>query len=208
MKTLTKLLFVAFSLLFVLACSKSSDDLLSVDLKSGNLGADKTHETKMVTVPFKANFTVWRALPPGTGECGEGSARETMMMKGEGDATHLGQIQEIFMTFCTAPTPDVILPINYWFVETGKFVAANGDELHFVIESGQIMPYTGDDSKYQLRFDDDMVFIGGTGRFEGASGSAKTNAYVHAGSNDNDGEDPFYTDFIMNEGTLTLVKGK
>ena len=87
-----------------------------------------------------------------------------------------------------------------------KFVAANGDEL-YVNANGQIMLYTGDNPEYQFYFNDDLVFIGGTGRFEGASGSAKTNAYVHAGSTDNDGDDPFYTDFFMEEGTLTLKKG-
>ena len=207
MKILNKLLIAVISLIMLIACTEQSDEIFSGDLKSGNLGADKSHETEMVTVPFKATFTVWRALPPGTGECAEGSSRETMMMKGKGEMAHLGQLAEIFMTFCTAPTPEVIFPINYWFVETGKFVAANGDELYFTGE-GQIMPYSGDNPEYQLQFNDELVFIGGTGRFEGASGSAKTNAYVHAGSTENDGDDPFYTDFFINEGTIDLMKGK
>ncbi|WP_163709468.1 hypothetical protein [Mangrovibacterium lignilyticum] len=200
MKALHKFLFVAFSIGLLLACSNSQDEILSGKLKSANLGADKSSEVKMVTVPFKATFTVWRALPPGTGECEPGSARETMMMKGSGQMAHLGQIKEIYMTFC------VISDGSYSFVEPGKFVAANGDELYFIGE-GQVLPYTGDNVEYQAQFNDEFSFIGGTGRFEGASGSAKTNAYVHAGSTDNEGDDPFYTDFFITDGTITLKKG-
>jgi len=205
MKTLKLFGITIIGLLLMYACEKPDDQLMLEE--NFTLKGDFGNVDNEVSLPFKAKFTVWRALSPGTGECEEGSSRETMMMKGKGEMAHLGQLAEIFMTFCTAPTPEVIFPINYWFVETGKFVAANGDELYFVIESGQIMPYTGDDPEYQVYFNDDLVFIGGTGRFEGASGSAKTNAYVHAGSTENDGDDPFYTDFFMKEGTLTLKKG-
>jgi len=202
MKSLNKLLIAALSVILILACTKTLDEDLAGDLKKGTLGAEKNSEEKMVTVPFKAEFTVWRALPPGTGECEEGSSRETMMMKGDGKIAHMGKLKEIFMTFCTNSVG------SYSFVEPGKFVAANGDELYFIVEEGQIMLYTGDNPEYLFYFNDDIIFIGGTGRFEGASGSAKTNAYVHAGTTANDGDDPFYTDFIMNEGTLTLKKGK
>ena len=201
MKTLNYFLIVAVCLSLCYSCSDTFEESTS-ELKSGELGADKSHETKMVTVPFKAEFTVWRALPPGTGECEAGSARETMMMKGKGKAAHLGQLNEIYMTFCVNLSNSM-----YSFVEPGKFVAANGDELHFIGE-GQVLPYTGDNPKYQAQFNDELIIIGGTGRFEGASGSAKTNAYVHGGSTDNDGDDPFYTDFFMTEGTITLKKGK
>lgn len=46
-----------------------------------------------------------------------------------------------------------------------------------------------------------MTFTGGTGRFEGASGEAMTNAFVH------DGTDEWRTDFFP-AGNLILVKGK
>ena len=203
MKTLKLFGITIMGILLMYACEKQDDEIISANdvfLKNGELGADKTDET--VTVPFKATFTVWRALPPGTGECEEGSSRETMMMKGDGEMAHLGQLKEIFMTFCTYSDA------SYSFVEPGKFVAANGDELYFIIDKGQIMLYEGGtDPEYLLYFNDDLTFIGGTGRFESASGIAKTNAYVHAGTTDNDGDDPFYADFFMNEGTLTLVKG-
>ena len=204
MKTLKFFGITLIGIMLLYACEKQDDEIISANdvfQKSGELGAN--HETEMVTVPFKATFTVWRALPPGTGECEEGSSRETMMMKGEGEMAHLGQLREIFFTFCTnsqgAYSNSSIGVLN-------KFVAANGDEL-YVNANGQIMLYTGDNPEYQFYFNDDLIFTGGTGRFVGASGSAKTNAYVHAGTTDNDGDDPFYTDFFMNEGTLTLMKG-
>ena len=204
MKTLKLIGITLIGIMLLFACEKQDDEIISANdvfQKSGELGAN--HETEMVTVPFKATFTVWRALPPGTGECEEGSSRETMMMKGEGQMAHLGQLREIFFTFCTNSQGAYS---NSSIGVPNKFVAANGDEL-YVNANGQIMLYTGDNPEYQFYFNDDLVFIGGTGRFEGASGSAKTNAYVHAGSTDNDGDDPFYTDFFMEEGTLTLKKG-
>lgn len=198
MKTLSKLLFVVFSFVFVLACSKTSDDILPADLKSSNLGADKTHETKTVTVPFKAHFSVWRATAPGEGEaCDEGLFRENMA--GGGEMTHLGEMTTS-MSFCVNGSD-----FSYAFTDVGTFVAANGDELYFSVPTGQIFPYTGDDPFYNLAFNDEMIFMGGTGRFEGATGTAMTNAFVHMGSGDE--SDPFRTDFFS-EGTLTLVKGK
>ena len=199
MKTLSKLLLVAFSMLFVVACSKTSDDLLNTDLKSGNLGADKTHETKMVTVPFKADFTVWHAAPTGSGEpcTGENALfRETM--KGEGEITHLGAIKT-WMTFC------VFSDFSYAFTELGYFVAANGDTLFINIPEGQIIIGGSDLEGYSGYFNDTMYFAGGTGRFDGASGYALTRAYP-VFDNPETPEDEFFTDFFS-DGTLTLVKG-
>lgn len=205
MKTIKLLSVVLLSLFLFTACDDSTDafeseqSLFEVDNMASKSRIEKS-------LPLKATFTVWRAEAPGSQSCDVGFS-ETMMLKGNGKMTHLGQLQELFMRFCSMPTPEVIFPVNYSFIETGKFVAANGDELHCIIESGQIWPYTGDNPKYQLYFNDDILFIGGTGRFKGASGWAKTNAYVHPGTTDNDGEDPFYTDFFINEGELIIIPG-
>ncbi|WP_340114002.1 hypothetical protein [Maribellus mangrovi] len=200
MKTFSKLLFVVFSVLIVMACSKSSDDLLNVDLKSGNLGADKIHETKTVTVPFKADFTVWHAAPTGSGEpCDMPNAIFRETMKGSGEITHLGEITT-WMTFC------VFSDFSYAFTELGYFVAANGDSLFINIPEGQIIPGGSDLEGYSGYFNDTMYFAGGTGRFEGASGYALTNAYPVFDNSETE-EDEFFTDFFS-EGILTLVKGK
>ncbi|WP_027137642.1 hypothetical protein [Gaetbulibacter saemankumensis] len=205
MKTIKLLSVALLSLFLFTGCEDITDE---INTEQSLLEKDYLHSKSSVekSLPFKATFTVWRAEAPGSQPCDAGSS-ETMVMKGNGESIHLGQLQEIFMRFCSAPTPEVIFPVNYWFIETGKFVAANGDELHFVIESGQIWPYNGDNPDYQLHFNDDLIFTGGTGRFKGASGSAKTNAYVHAGTTDNEGDDPFYTDFFINIGRLIIIPG-
>ena len=200
MKTLSKLLLVVFSLLFVFSCSKSQDDILSPDLKSGNLGADESHESKTVTVPFKADFTVWHAAPTGSGEvCDMPNALFRETMAGSGEITHLGKITT-WMTFC------VLGDLSYTFTELGYFVAANGDSLFIDIPHGQIIPGGSDLEGYSAYFNDTMYFVGGTGRFDGASGYALTNAYP-VFDDDQTPEDEFFTDFFS-EGTLTLVKGK
>jgi len=100
------------------------------------------------------------------------------------------------MTFCCDVTT------GYYYNTVGSFVAANGDVLDFTIPEGQIVPNDEDNSAYyQTKFNDPIIFTGGTGRFEGASGMAYTHAYVH------DGADEWRTDFFS-KGTLILVKGK
>ena len=90
---------------------------------------------------------------------------------------------------------------SYWDAKC-TFVAANGDELYAIIPTGQILTNEGDNSDYyQTHFNDNMYFDGGTGRFEGASGEAKTNAFVH------DVPEDWHTDFFIT-GELILMKGK
>jgi hypothetical protein len=87
------------------------------------------------------------------------------------------------------------------------FIAANGDELYAAVPIGQIVPNDeANSSYYQNKFNDPMIFTGGTGRFENAEGEAMTNAYVHNDA-DGDGSDAWRTDFFST-GTLVLVKGK
>ena len=89
---------------------------------------------------------------------------------------------------------------------TGKFVAANGDELYFDLDYGIIVWNEGDDNAfYPTRFNDEVLFTGGTGRFEGASGSFMTNAFVHIPPDPTDPDDLWHTDFFST-GTLILVK--
>jgi hypothetical protein len=197
MKISNKLLIVVFCMGLCTACSDFGDDLTD-DLKSGKLGASKDGETKMVTVPFKADFSVGRLLPPGEGEsCGEDMSRETM--GGGGNITHLGKMTT-FMTFCVVNGTG-----EYSFSELGYFVAANGDSLYFNIPIGQVLP-GADKEGYHAHFNDAIYFMSGTGRFKGATGKALTNAYVDADT-DGDGPDEFRTDFFS-EGTITMMKGK
>jgi len=192
MKTVKRLLFFITCICLLIACSKSDqfwgDDPFGNTLKNGHV------ESVMVTLPFKADFSVWDMSDYTDISCG-GYPVFFLTMEGYGTATHLGKLTTR-MTFCC----DV--STGAYYNTAGSFVAANGDELFFEIPSGQIIPNDEDNSSYyQTKFNDPMIFTGGTGRFAGATGSGFTNAYVH------DGTDEWRTDFFS-IGTLTLVKGK
>jgi len=188
MKTSIKLFIIVALISLAVGCNKTNDFVSddSIELKSAKI--------QTVTVPFKANFTVKDYSDYTDGSCGPAPIY-SLTMKGEGNINHMGSITTE-MTFCCNTSNGF-----YWDTNC-TFVAANGDELYATIPTGQILPNEGDNSDYyQTYFNDKMYFVGGTGRFEGASGEAMSNAYVH-----NDPEN-WHTDFFSN-GELILVKGK
>ncbi len=190
MKTLVKIFFLMAVISLVAGCNKTDEffENDSIELKSA-----QPHE---VSVPFKADFTVWNFTDYTDRNCGEPPIF-TLTMKGRGNINHMGKITTEF-TFCCNTSNG-----SYWDTNC-KFVAANGDELYATIPTGQILPNDDENSDYyQTYFNDKMFFTGGTGRFEGASGEAMTNAFVH---NDPVPEN-WHTDFF-GTGVLTLVKGK
>lgn len=146
-----------------------------------------------VSLPFKADLSVWDRSDYTDLRCG-GFPNLYLTMEGSGHATHLGRLTTR-MTFCCNVQTGAYGPTDI------VFRAASGDELHATIPTGQIVPNDGDNSDYyQTRFDDLGVFTGGTGQFEGASGTFHTNAWVHNGA------DEWRTDFFS-EGILQLVRG-
>jgi hypothetical protein len=166
-------------------------DLAVLEYGAGNGPAP---QPVSVTVPFKADFSVWNKSDLGDNRCG-GLPVFFLTTEGRGNANHLGKVGVRF-TFCAN-----VLTDEYWDAE-GTFVAANGDELWLTIPEGRIYPNYGDNSHYyQAYFDDDMPIVGGTGRLQGATGLLTTNAWVHEGA------DEWSTDFFP-EGTLTMVQGK
>jgi len=192
MKTILKIFFLmaVFSLVASSGCNKTDDFVIddSLELKSA--------QPHTVTVPFKADFTVWSFTDYTDRSCGEPPIF-TLTMKGSGNISHMGKITTEF-TFCCNVSNGA-----YWDTNC-TFVAANGDELYAIIPSGQILPNEGDNSDYyQTYFNDKMIFTGGTGRFVGASGEAMTNAFVH----DDVVPENWHTDFFST-GELILVKGK
>ena len=192
MKTLVKLLFFVVFTGLVFACAKS-DEIVEV-MPDAGLKSAKSHK---VTVPFKADFTVWDHSDFTDASCGEHPVYK-LTMTGEGKINHMGQITTE-MTFCCNTESGA-----YWETKC-TFVAANGDELYATIPIGQIVPNDGDNSDYyQTCFNDTMYFDGGTGRFEGALGKAMSNAFVHE---DEDVPENWHTDFFS-KGQLILVKGK
>ena len=193
MKTLTRLLFLFAGISLLISCSKSDDMLLNDDPLGSTLKSARNGSVA-VSVPFKADYSVWDHSDYSDPSCG-GSPVYFLTMEGDGHITHLGKTTTT-MTFCC----DV--STGQYYDTDIIFIAANGDELYAAVPEGQIVPNDEDNSSYyQTKFNDPMIFTGGTGRFEGASGEAMTNAYVH------NGLDEWRTDFFST-GTLILVKGK
>ena len=180
-------------LLFILACEDSRLVEPDFDMmpQLGRMHGDA--EAVTVALPFKTEFSVWDHSDYTDTRCGD-FPNFFLTMEGLGTATHLGKFTTR-MTFCCN-----VVTGDYWDTE-GSFVAANGDKLFIEIPTGQIVPNEGDDSDYyQTRFNDLGEFVGGTGRFDGATGSWYTNAYVH------DGADEWRTD-LFSKGTLNVERG-
>lgn len=142
---------------------------------------------KFETVPFEATFfTDLEGIAPDSINC---AAPHSFLntQAGEGSEVNMGTFTTL-MTFC-------INPDNLEYVNgNGSFVDANGDEIQFII-SGQVKPSTNPD--YDLEFQDPFTITGGTGRYEGATGSGTTNSFVkHATQR---------TDHVWS-GTVTLKK--
>jgi len=138
-----------------------------------------------VNRPFKAMMTTSSlgAVPDPVACPGATVLREHQA--GGGEATALGRFTVDF-TFCI-DIADLLddgqltagESIPYWD-GVGTFVAANGDELIMSI-SGEIIPSSrpGFNSEFHDAFD----FVGGTGRFAGASGNGVTDSYVQQSPN-------------------------
>jgi hypothetical protein len=107
-------------------------------------------------VPFKARYT-FHIVPGPVEPCGTSGSNRTFV-EGEGTGTHLGHFT-ISLSQCGLA--DGTLADG-----RGTFVAANGDLLRFTY-TGQAT-FTG----FLLTFISFVTFAGGTGRFDGASGSA------------------------------------
>jgi len=202
------------AMLFMLSCTNTADDTINYELdniESKNFNA----KNQAVTVPFKSSFST----SPGTMEnpviCDDLLLVITVPFKssfstspgtmenpvicddlllviqvGGGEATHLGAFTTA-MSFCVDPD-------FYYFGVVGTFFAANGDELWISIEEGQVIPNEDLPDPYSYFFTDEFTFVGGTGRFIGATGGGTTNSFVEA---------DLSTDHQWN-GTLTMSPGK
>ena len=186
MKTLVKLLFCMACISLLYTCQKSdefSDELSGNELKSA--------KTTTVTVPFKADF-IGTYMYVGPGDvCVEPQFLQ-VIVEFQGNATHLGKITGNFDFCCDAES-------NYG-PTTSYMLAANGDKL-FVSCTGRVIEgRLNDHPEYVTSYwRDPFVITGGTGRFEGATGSGMTDDY-------NSALDPFSHHNWT--GTITLLKGK
>jgi hypothetical protein len=64
-----------------------------------------------------------------------------------------------------------------------EMITDDGDAL-FLTDGGQVLPSTK--PGYDLEFQDSFTIIGGTGQFEGATGSGMTESYVNMTTNRTD----------------------
>jgi len=196
MKTLTKILFVALCMLFVLACSKSSDEILEVDLKSGNLGADRSDDAIMVTVPFVVDYVGTYTDPGSTTD----KCITNVIVDGVGTGTHVGN-STVHFDFCVNPIFEdgVFIRADYGNADA-YIVAANGDTLFVSVEGAVLPGRLEDHPDYVVSYwRDPFVILDGTGRFEGATGGGMTDDY-------NSSEDA--NSHHHWEGTITMKKGK
>ena len=189
-----KIIIAIFAVCLLSSCDKESLDLYSDEFNSSEMKRSVDPKTEGVTVPFKSNFYTEQEGDIDMGAC-EGDVIGLNTQVGGGNATHLGKFTTV-MTFCMNfddTDPDNFA--KYWAVD-GKFIAANGDELWFTV-SGQVILYPpGTHPFYVAYFDDEFTFLGGTGRFLGATGSGHTNSFTNFAHTDHN-----WT------GMLTLLKG-
>jgi hypothetical protein len=195
MKTLVKIFFLA-----------ALTGLLSGCDKTGEFIENETPELKKaqmeITVPFKADFigTYLEGIIP-CAECGPwnipgGEAWGLIQNEGGGNSTQLGKFIHYFEFCANLITGEY--PGNHM---KAWFVAANGDSLFIAcggqVLEGKLVHHPEDVNSY---FKDPFVILGGTGRFEGATGSGWTDDY----NRDSYPENSFH----HWTGTITLVKGK
>lgn len=177
MKALKTFFIVIMSLTMFTTCDESANDQLfeNDQLQHKNNNDEYNAKTNhSVTIPFKATFYTKRDYSnSGEGFCTEDPFLTFNYQVGKGQGTHLGRF-ETTMSFCGA---------GFSYANgTGEFIAANGDTLYIAIPSegdiGLVKFLTYDDPLYEAEFQDPFSFIGGTGRFEGASGGGMTNSFV------------------------------
>ena len=108
------------------------------------------------SVPFRAIF---QTVPVPTGSCGPGCI--ALEIGGAGQATHMGR------TVIAGPS-QVIIPLGQQ-IGTSTLTAANGDTI--VIVFAGTVDFEGPTPADPVSFQGAWDVIGGTGRFDGATGS-------------------------------------
>jgi hypothetical protein len=194
MKTLKCILLFLVGTCIAFSCSKTDEfnGQQTADLKCGHARPVPT----TITLPFKADFTGNYMENTGIDEivCGVYPVIR-VFNEGGGTAALLGRFTHHFDFCCNNETGEY--PLGHM---VAYFVAANGDTL-FVACAGQVIPgrAEGQPEYVNSYFRDPFIILGGTGRFEGASGSGMTDDY-------NSDLDPYSHHHWA--GTITLVKGK
>jgi hypothetical protein len=196
MKTLLKI-FVLITVISLSAGCNKTDVFIedSIELKRAQVD---------VTLPFEAKLTgVYTGVfYPGDDDYNcEAPFFCRVNVDANGTAKLMGKITAQFDFCACGPSPeDGSMGWGYGPTVT-TFVAANGDLLHAVIEGyvrpGRLPHHPEDVASY---WHDPFTIIGGTGRFEGATGSGWTDDYNRDSYPANS--------FHHWRGTISLKKGK
>ena len=191
MEKIKKILLVVFCLSMCFSCSESVNDLEVNDLKSGHLGAGKDGDMKKVTVPFKVDYI-------GTYQPFGDRCAANVIVDGEGSGTHVGA-STVHFDFCVDPT--IFGPDSTWYGDSYAYIiAANGDSLFVSVTGAVVQGRLEDHPEYVISYWRDPVeILGGSGRFEGASGTGWTDDYDSI----EDANSHHHW-----EGTITMMKGK
>ena len=195
MKTLKSILIFFAGFILLIGCSES--DLLT-DNELDNINTSGSNEEpNTVTVPFKADFLGEYAYvgPDKDEKCGS-ELPLRVKVSFVGSSTQLGKFTGAF-DFCAAP----VKAGRYYDDVECYMVAANGDILFLTIKDGQVIGGRLDNHPDHVTsyWRDRFVILGGTGRFEGASGGGLTDDY----NSKLDKNSHHHW-----RGTITLVKGK
>jgi len=187
MKISLKTCIALCTMSLILSCSLETDDINN-DLNSESLSSKNFNaKNQEVTVPFKSSFSTSLGTMENPVVC---DGLDLVIQVGGGEATHLGAFTTE-MSFCVDPN-------FFYYGVVGTFYAANGDELWISIPTGQVIPNPELPEPYLFYFTDDFLFVGGTGRFVGATGGGTTNSFVQA---------TLSTDHEW-DGILTFMPGK
>ncbi|WP_186755818.1 hypothetical protein [Echinicola salinicaeni] len=169
--------------LFLLGCFSCCLTACVTDLNEGPIndpkGSDLVLQVKgsnYLEIPFKAKFQTRAAEDSGDGLCSFVSPQDFWRKEhqvGSGNATHIGNFTTD-LRFCfhivlnDEGLPDFEGGFGEFTGSVNIITANNGDQLFTKGNGSSIMPIQ--DEKYVLEFKHNIDVIGGTGRFENASG--------------------------------------
>ena len=198
MKTILKT-YLLLTVLILLTGCESTDNLEfdnTLNSKLEEVISSKNELDKTITMGFNVVFTgTYDVIAPNSTECGSLPYMVKIVNTGEGSGTYFGKLTSFF-EFCVDGR-DSSYPNGHIIA---YFEDDNGDRLDVSAE-GFVLPgrMPGMPSFATSYFKDPFVILGGTGRFEGATGSGMTNDY----NSDRD-----YNSHHHWTGKITLPKSK
>lgn len=190
MKIVLKAFFFIAVFGLVTGCERTDD----FEIK--NIDSFKNETEKTITMGFNLVFTgEYVFVGPDVLKCGDFPPMVNVINIGEGSGTHFGKVKSHF-DFCV-DTTDSSYPNPF---EEAWFEDENGDKLYVYVE-GFVLPgrVPGMPSFATSYFKDPFIITGGTGKYDGATGSGMTNDY-------NSSKDPYSHHHWT--GKITLPKTK